>query len=179
MTLSVRHRTNQRPVMYTPGLVSCWTANTCLPLAACIYLRPTVRVRAGVTRESGGQMDVSFEMVSGDRPLARGPLGEAHTLGDLLGNQLVQSIVQRGVVEAQWRSGLRVMCEEARAERVPAERFLGDVRQALGILCERCGVPEGRARVEFTKRIETLCLEEYYAGLDDEAAEPSSPSPHD
>jgi hypothetical protein len=33
--------------------------------------------------------------------------------------------------------------------------------------------------VEFTKRIETLCLEEYYAGLDDEAAEPSSPSPHD
>ena len=69
------------------------------------------------------------------------------------------------------------MCDEARAARVPAERFLGDVRQALGILCERCGVPHGLARAEFTTRIVTLCLEEYYAGLDDE--DPSSPEPHD
>jgi len=123
-------------------------------------------------------MDFSFEAVSGDGPLARGPSGEAHTLGELLGNQFMQSIVQRGVLaETEWRSGLRVMCDEARAARVPAERFLGDVRQALGILCERCGVPHGLARAEFTTRIVTLCLEEYYAGLDDE--DPSSPEPHD
>jgi hypothetical protein len=123
-------------------------------------------------------MDFSFEAVSGDGPLARGPSGEAHTLDELLGNQFMQSIVQRGVLaETQWRSGLRVMCDEARAARVPAERFLGDVRQALGILCERCGVPHGLARAEFTTRIVTLCLEEYYAGLDDE--DPSSPEPHD
>lgn len=125
-------------------------------------------------------MDFSFEAVSGDGPLARGPSGEAHTLGELLGNQFMQSIVQRGVLaETEWRSGLRVMCDEARAARVPAERFLGDVRQALGILCERCGVPHGLARAEFTTRIVTLCLEEYYAGLDDEDADPSSPEPHD
>ena len=123
-------------------------------------------------------MDFSFEAVSGDGPLARGPSGEAHTLDELLGNQCMQSIVQRGVLaETEWRSGLRVMCDEARAARVPAERFLGDVRQALGILCERCGVPHGLARAEFTTRIVTLCLEEYYAGLDDE--DPSSPEPHD
>ena len=124
-------------------------------------------------------MDFSIEAVSSDGPVAKGPSGEAHTLGELLGNQLMQSIVRRGVVaETQWRSGLRLMCEEARAARVPAERFLGDVRQALGILCERCGVPHGLARVEFTKRIVTLCLEEYYAGLDDEDAELPSPQSH-
>jgi len=123
-------------------------------------------------------MDFSFNAVSGDSSLASGPSGEAHTLGELLGNQFMQSIVQRGVLaETEWRSGLRVMCDEARAARVPAERFLGDVRQALGILCERCGVPHGLARAEFTTRIVTLCLEEYYAGLDDE--DPSSPEPHD
>ena len=125
-------------------------------------------------------MDFSFEAVSGDGPLARGPSGEAHTLGERLGNQFMQSIVRRGVVgETQWRSGLRVMCDEARTARVPAERFLGDVRRALGILCERCGVPPSVARVEFTQRIVTLCFEEYYAGLDDEDAEPPSAEPQD
>jgi len=125
-------------------------------------------------------MDFSFNAVSGDSSLASGPSGEAHTLGELLANQFMQSTVRRGVVaDTQWRSGLRVMCDEARAARVPAERFLGDVRQALAILCERCGVPQGLARMEFTKRIVKLCLEEYYAGLDDADAEPPSPEPHD
>jgi hypothetical protein len=65
--------------------------------------------------------------------------------------------VRRGAgPERQWRDALHAICEEARAESVVPERRLVEVKQALGILCDRYKVPPGPARTESTSRVVTL-----------------------
>jgi hypothetical protein len=67
--------------------------------------------------------------------------------------------------EAQWRSALRAMSEEARATGVPVEQLLVEVKQALAILYDTCAVPFGPARTAFTDRVVTLCIDEYYSAV--------------
>ena len=67
--------------------------------------------------------------------------------------------------EAQWRTALREMSEEARATGVPVEQLLIEVKHALGILYDSCAVPHGPARAEFTNRVVTLCIDEYYSSV--------------
>jgi hypothetical protein len=98
------------------------------------------------------------------------PVGQfgavAPWIADLVGDRNLQARVQRGTLsEPEWRSGLRALCDEARAERVLPEQLLIEVKQALVILCDSHRVPHGVARTEFISRVVTLCIEEYYAGL--------------
>ena len=82
----------------------------------------------------------------------------------LLSDRAVQAQVRRGAVpEPQWRDALQAMCAEARAESVVPEQLLVELKQALAILCDTYRVPHGAARTEFTSRVVTLCIEEYYA----------------
>jgi hypothetical protein len=67
--------------------------------------------------------------------------------------------------EAQWRTALREMSQEARATGVPVEQLLIEVKQALGILYDTCAVPYGPARTAFTDRVVTLCIGEYYSSV--------------
>jgi len=67
--------------------------------------------------------------------------------------------------EAQWRSALREMSNEARAAGVPVEQLLIELKQALEILYDTCAVPLGPARGEFTNRVVTFCIDEYYRSV--------------
>jgi hypothetical protein len=53
---------------------------------------------------------------------------------------------------------------------VPPEQLLREVKEAVAILCDTCAVPYGPARMEFTSRVVTLCIEEYYACAGDISA---------
>jgi hypothetical protein len=92
----------------------------------------------------------------------------APTVAKLLDDRAVQAQVRRGAVpEPQWRDALRAMCQEARAEHIVPEQLLVELKQALGILCDTYGVPHGAARTDFTSRVVTLCIEEYFATGED------------
>ena len=96
----------------------------------------------------------------------------------LLSDRALQAQVRSGAVpEPQWRDALHAMCEEARAENVVTEQLLVELKQALGILCDTYGVPHGAARTDFTSRVVTLCIEEYFAAAEDaRAARESTPN---
>ena len=86
------------------------------------------------------------------------------TMARLLRDRLLQAQVRQGMVpEPEWRDALHAICEEARAQNVVPEQLLVEVKQALGILCDTYKVPPGPARTEFTSRVVTICIEEYYA----------------
>jgi hypothetical protein len=90
---------------------------------------------------------------------------------DLVSEQALWAQVQRGAVpEAEWRAALRRICDDAHADAVLPEQLIVELKQALGVLCDACAAPHGPARAEFTNRVVTLCIEEYYAGR----AEPGS-----
>jgi hypothetical protein len=101
-----------------------------------------------------------------DTRMGGDPFRVSSKLAGLVSGESMRAQVKRGVVpETQWRRALREMCEEARSVGVPSEQLLIEVKQALGILCETCGVPHGTSRTEFTSRVVSLCIEEYYAGV--------------
>ena len=111
-------------------------------------------------------MDFHYDRVAGEATPRHHSMDVSPRLANLLSDRAMQEQVQRGAVpEPQWRSTLRVMCDEARTACVPAEQLLIEIKQALGILCDTCDVPHGSARTEFTSRVVTLCIEEYYAGV--------------
>ena len=90
--------------------------------------------------------------------------GVASKVAEFLQDRVIQAHGRNAfAAEAEWRSVLREMSEEARAARVPAEQLLVEIKQALRILYDTCDVPYGPERVEFTNRIVTLCIEEYYS----------------
>jgi hypothetical protein len=97
---------------------------------------------------------------------AAGPFRVSSKLARLVSSESMRAQVKRGVVpETKWRRALREMCEEARSAGVPSEQLLIEVKQALGILCDTCAVPYGTSRTEFTSRVVSLCIEEYYADV--------------
>jgi hypothetical protein len=107
-------------------------------------------------------MDFGYVGLSGDTARAAWTAGVASKVADFLRDGVMQTYGRGFVGEAQWRTALREMSQEARSADVPAEQLLVEVKQALGILYERCAVPYGPARTEFTNRVVTLCIEEYY-----------------
>lgn len=109
-------------------------------------------------------MDFRYVGVSDGAARVTRVTGVASKVADFLQDGVMQAQVRRGVAaEQQWRAALREMSQEARAAHVPPEQLLIEVKQALGILCDSCAVPYGPARTEFTNRVVTLCIEEYYA----------------
>jgi hypothetical protein len=72
--------------------------------------------------------------------------------------------VRQGTVpEPEWRDALRAICEDAHRDGVPAEQLLVELKRAIGILCDAFAVPQAPARWEFTSRVMTVCIEEFYA----------------
>ena len=117
------------------------------------------------------QMDFRYVGVSGDASRAGSVAGVASKVADLLSDGRMQAQVRNGAVpEAPWREAIRAMCEEAHATGVPPEQLLREVKEAVAILCDTCAVPYGPARMEFTSRVVTLCIEEYYACAGDISA---------
>jgi len=110
------------------------------------------------------QMDFSYTETSDNAPRLQ-PLARVKAnLAGLLDKRAVRAQVSRGVEpESSWRQSLRAMCEDARADSVPPERLVVEVKQALNIMYDACAVPPGSERTEFTSRVVTLCIEEYYA----------------
>jgi hypothetical protein len=109
-------------------------------------------------------MDFRYVGVSGDAARVTRVAAVASKVADFLQEGVVQAHGRRGFGdEPQWRTALREMSEEAHAAGVPVEQLLIEVKQALGILCDTCAVPYGPARTDFTNRIVTLCIEEYYS----------------
>jgi hypothetical protein len=116
-------------------------------------------------------MDFRYVGVSGNAPRAGSVAGVASKVADLLSDGRMQAQVRKGAVpEAPWREALRSMCDEAHATGVPPEQLLREVKEAVAILCDTCAVPYGPARMEFTSRVVTLCIEEYYAFAGDISA---------
>jgi len=92
-----------------------------------------------------------------------GLVGVASKVARLAQRGTLQRQVNRGLIpEADWRGALRTMCEEARIANVPPEQLLIELKQALAVLCDACGVPYGPPRTEFTSRLVTMTIEEYY-----------------
>jgi len=94
--------------------------------------------------------------------------GDRVDLGDRIARVVregaLQAQVRVGVVpEAQWRRAIRDICDEAHADDIPPERLVKEIKEALRVLCDACHVPHGSARTDFTQRVVTLCIEEYYA----------------
>jgi len=113
-------------------------------------------------------MDFRYVGLSGDAAYVTRVAGVASKVAELLQEGVMQAHGRRPfAAEAQWRTALREMSQEARAARVPAERLLIEVKQALGILYDACAVPYSPARTEFTNRVVTLCIEEYYSSVAD------------
>src|SRR5215218_7208039 len=109
-------------------------------------------------------MDFRYVGVSGDASRVTRGVGVASKVADLLQDGVLQTHVRKGVAaEEQWRTTFREMSEEARVASVPPEQLLIEVKQALHILCDTCAIPYGPARTEFTNRVVTLCIEEYYS----------------
>ena len=116
-------------------------------------------------------MDFRYVGVSGAASRAGNVAGVASKVADLLSDGRMQAQVRKGAVpEAPWRDALRAMCDEAHATGVPPEQLLREVKEAVAILCDTCAVPYGPARMEFTSRVVTLCIEEYYAFAGDSSA---------
>ena len=87
----------------------------------------------------------------------------ASSAAEFLQKRVTQAHPREGfAAEAQWRTALREMSEEARATGVRPEQLLIEIKKALGILYDACAVPYGPARTEFTNRVVTLCIDEYY-----------------
>ena len=109
-------------------------------------------------------MDFGFvEAPSGARPRDE-RVSVASKIGQLARTGVVPSQVSRGVTpEAEWRKALHAMCEEARLASVPPEQLLREIKQALAVLCDTCGVPYGPSRTAFTSRVVTQTIEEYFA----------------
>src|SRR5215218_3394788 len=111
-------------------------------------------------------MDFRYVGVPSDAARVTRVAAVASKVADFLQEGVVQAYGRRGFAdEPQWRTALREMTEEARAADVPVEQLLIEVKQALGILCDTCGVPYGPARAEFMNRVVTLCIEEYFGAL--------------
>jgi hypothetical protein len=110
-------------------------------------------------------MELQHKGTSREAPRASAIIGVATRVTDLVSERALWAQVQRGAVpEAEWRAALRTICEDAHADEVPPEQLLVELKQAVGILCDGCAVPHGPTRAEFTNRVVTLCIEEYYAG---------------
>lgn len=87
----------------------------------------------------------------------------ASKIGQLARSGAFPSQVNRGVTpESEWRKALHAMCEEARLASVPPEQLLREIKQALAVLCDTCGVPHGPSRAAFTNRVVTMAIEEYF-----------------
>jgi len=109
-------------------------------------------------------MELRYNEVSSSAPRAGAGSGAATKVARLISHQAMLEQVRRGAIpESEWRQALRAICEDARADDVQPERLLVELKQALGVLCDTCLVPQGPARMEFTSRVVTLCIEEYYA----------------
>jgi hypothetical protein len=108
-------------------------------------------------------MELRYSGPSSDAPRASGGSRVAIKVAHLISQRAMLEQVRRGAVpEPEWREALRAICEDARADQVPSEQLLVELKQALAILCDTCLVPHGPARAEFTSRVVTLCIEEYY-----------------
>ncbi|HEV7990476.1 MAG TPA: hypothetical protein VGP25_01575 [Gemmatimonadaceae bacterium] len=82
----------------------------------------------------------------------------------LLGDDCMESHARRDrVTEDQWRVCLRAICDEAHASGVPPERLLRELKEAIRRLCDARAIARGPGRTEFTSRIVTMCIEEYFA----------------
>lgn len=115
-------------------------------------------------------MELQLSGTSGAAPRARAIVGVATRVAELVSERALWAQVERGAVpEAEWRAALRAMCDDAHADQVPPEQLLVELKQAVGILCDTCAVPHGPTRAEFTNRVVTLCIEEYYADRADRA----------
>jgi hypothetical protein len=115
-------------------------------------------------------MELQHSGTSGAAPQARAIVGVATRVAELVSERALWAQVERGAVpEAEWRAALRAMCDDAHADQVPPEQLLVELKQAVGILCDACAVPHGPTRAEFTNRVVTLCIEEYYAERADRA----------
>ena len=111
-------------------------------------------------------MDFRYVVAPGEETRVNGVADVASRAAEFLHRDVTQAHGRDGfAAEAQWRSALREMSEEARATGVPAEQLLIEVKQALGILYDTCAVPNGPARAEFTNRVVTLCINEYYSSV--------------
>ena len=110
-------------------------------------------------------MELRYSGPSGDALRDTRSTGVASKVAHLISERAMLAQVQRGAVpEAEWREALRAICEDAHADGVAPEHLLVELKQAIGILCDAGSVPYGPARMEFTSRVVTLCIEEYYAG---------------
>ena len=109
-------------------------------------------------------MDFGFVEVPNDALLRDEHVSVASKIGHLAKTGAFHSQVNRGVTpEAEWRKAIHVMCEEARLASVPPEQLLREIKQALAVLCDTCGIPHGPSRTAFTSRVVTLTIEEYFA----------------
>jgi hypothetical protein len=109
-------------------------------------------------------MELRYSGASSDALRASGGSGVAIKVAHLIDHRAMLAQVRRGAVpEPEWREALRGICEDARADDVAPENLLVELKQALRILCDTCSVPHGPARTEFTSRVVTLCIEEYYS----------------
>lgn len=109
-------------------------------------------------------MDFRYVVAPGDATRVNGVADVASRAAEFLQRDVTQAHGRDGfAAEAQWRTALREMSEEARATGVPVEQLLIEVKHALGILHDTCEVPYGPARTEFTNRVVTLCIDEYYS----------------
>ena len=109
-------------------------------------------------------MELRYVGPSGAVPRNAGSLGVASRVAPLVSQRAMLAQVRQGAVpEPQWRDALRAICEDAHHDDVPAEQLLVELKRAIGILCDAFAVPRGPARWEFTSRVVTLCIEEFYA----------------
>ncbi len=109
-------------------------------------------------------MDFGYVVAPGDTTRVNRVADVASKAAEFLQRDVSQAHGNEGfVAEAQWRTALRELGEEARATGVRVEQLLIEVKQALGILYESCAVPYGPARTAFTDRVVTLCIAEYYS----------------
>lgn len=112
-------------------------------------------------------MELRHPGTSNDARTAGGGSGVAVKVAQLVTHRAMLEQVRRGAVpEPEWREALRGICDDARADDVPPEHLLVELKHALRILCDACQVPHGTARMEFTSRVVTLCIEEYYPERD-------------
>lgn len=109
-------------------------------------------------------MELRYVGPSGAVQRNAGSLGVASRVAPLVSQRAMLAQVRQGAVpEPQWRDALRAICEDAHHDGVPAEQLLVELKRAIGILCDAFAVPRGPARWEFTSRVVTLCIEEFYA----------------
>jgi hypothetical protein len=109
-------------------------------------------------------MDFGYVGAHGDALTHNEHASVASRIGQLARSGAFPSQVHRGVTpESEWRKALHAMCEEARLASVPPEQLLREIKQALAVLCDTCGVPHGPSRTAFTNRVVTMTIEEYSA----------------